>query len=364
MKVWDLDTPALVVDLDRMERNLRRAAEYARQHQLHLRPHTKTHKSVYLAGKQMELGAIGLTVAKVGEAEIMAQTEPPELLVMYPVIGKQKLERLASIARSRPVLVALDSFEAASALSEAACFFQVEFGVLVEFDVGLHRCGVQSTQQLVELARSISKLPRLRWDGVAFYPGHIKKVDEAGLAAIDQLARDVADTLSVLEGHGLSPRIVSGGSTPTLFHSHKIPGMTEIRPGTYIFNDRNTVLLGACTWDDCAAYVLTTVVSTAVPGQIVIDGGSKTFFSDPPPGGSEVTFGHIIEAPDARFIKMNEEHGYIRIEGCGRQFAVGDKLRVIPNHICVVMNLHDRVFGVRGDDVVTVWQVDARGKVR
>jgi len=163
---------------------------------------------------------------------------------------------------------------------------------------------------------------------------------------------------------GFEVRIVSGGSTPTLFHSHRLPGLNEIRPGTYIFNDRNTMLSGACALDQCAASILVTVVSTAKAGQMIVDGGSKTFSSDRPVAGAEVSFGHVVEAPDAVFTKMNEEHGFVDVRRGGGDFTVGDRVHIIPNHICVAMNLHESVYGKRGDQVEQIWRVEGRGKLQ
>ena len=170
--------------------------------------------------------------------------------------------------------------------------------------------------------------------------------------------------LSDFRREGIPVPIVSGGSTPLLFHSHEMPGITEIRPGTYIFNDINTVLSGACALQDCAATILATVVSTARPGQIIIDGGSKTFSSDRLANSDEVTFGRVVEAPGARFHKMNEEHGFIDISRAGRVFSVGDRVRIIPNHICTAVNLHDQVLGFRGGAVEEIFSVEARGKLQ
>jgi D-serine deaminase-like pyridoxal phosphate-dependent protein len=149
-----------------------------------------------------------------------------------------------------------------------------------------------------------------------------------------------------------------------LFHSHQLPGLNEVRPGTYIFNDRNTVLSGACTLEECAASILVTVVSTAKAGQMIIDGGSKTFSSDRPTAGSEVSFGHVVEAPQAVFTKMNEEHGFVDLQKVDRKFGVGERVRIIPNHICVAMNLHECVYGIRNGVVEQTWRVEARGKLQ
>jgi D-serine deaminase-like pyridoxal phosphate-dependent protein len=364
MHVSEIDTPALLVDLDIMERNLARVADYAREHGLRLRPHTKTHKSVRLAKRQLASGASGLTVAKVSEAEIMLGAQSDDLLVAYPIIGHTKLARLTQVARQTRVTVALDSAFAARQLSDAARDGRVEIGVLAEVDVGLGRVGVSAGEPLLELARTIEKLPHLRFAGIAFYPGHIKTMDETGRRALAEVSGLLRGILNDFRGAGIEVGIVSGGSTPTLFHSHEVSGLTEIRPGTYVFNDLNTIRSGGCALEDCAATILATVVSTARPGQMIIDGGSKTFSSDRLANTAEVTFGHLVEAPGARFHKMNEEHGFIDLAHAEAEFRVGDRVRVIPNHICVAVNLHEKVYGVRGETVSEVWPVDARGKLQ
>jgi D-serine deaminase-like pyridoxal phosphate-dependent protein len=364
MDVSEIDTPALVVDLDILERNLARVAGYAREHGLRLRPHTKTHKSVRLARRQIACGAVGLTVAKVSEAEVMLGAEPEDLLVAFPVVGAAKLKRLTQVARRTRVTVSLDSAHAAGQLSEAARAGGVEIGVLAEVDAGLGRVGVTAGEPLLALARAIQQLPNLRFSGIAFYPGHIKALDESGRSALGQVSALVRGILADFRAAGIEIGTVSGGSTPTLFHSHEIRGLTEIRPGTYVFNDLNTISSGACAMEDCAASIVATVVSTARPGQIIIDGGSKTFSSDRLANTTEVTFGHLVEAPGARFHKMNEEHGFIDVSRVETAFRVGDRVRVIPNHICVAVNLHEKVYGVRGDTVEEVWPVDARGKLQ
>jgi len=364
MHVSEIDTPALVVDLDRFERNLNRVADYARQHGLRLRPHTKTHKSIYVAGLQQNLGAAGLTVAKVSEAEVMLRAQPADLLVAYPVVGRAKLARLMDVARRARVTVALDSAFAVHQLADAARGAEMQIGVLAEVDVGLGRVGVAPGAPLLQLARCILRQPRLSFEGIAFYPGHIKDLDEPGRRALAQLSELLQGILADFRKAGIEVPIVSGGSTPTLFHSHELAGLNEIRPGTYVFNDCNTVLSGACTLDDCAATVLATVVSTARPGHMILDGGSKTFSSDRPVHAADVTFGHIVEAPGARFHKMNEEHGFVDLTHAEQEFAIGDRVHVIPNHICVAVNLHEQVYGLRGGAVERVWKVDARGKLQ
>lgn len=361
----EIDTPALLVDLDRMEANLRRVASYAQAHSLRLRPHTKTHKSPLIARKQLALGAAGLTVAKIGEAEVLvnalADLLPIDLLIAFPIVGAAKLQRLAALARRTPITVALDSLALARELSACAVANHVIVSVLVEFDAGLARVGV-APEQLLPLAIEVSRLPGLHLRGITFYPGHIKDAEAAG-PQLEALRHLLACQESCFRHAGVPLEIISGGSTPTLFHSHQLGPLNEIRPGTYVYEDLNTVESGACTLADCAASVLATVVSVR-PGHIIIDGGSKTFSSDRPAGARASTFGRVVEAPGCAFHKMNEEHGFIDTTASERQFAVGDRLRIIPNHVCVAMNLHERVHGVRGCEVETVWNVDGRGKLQ
>ena len=358
MKIEDLDTPALIVDLDIMEANLNRVAGYAATHGLRLRPHTKTHKSILPAKKQIALGAAGLTVAKVSEAEIMAACTA-DLLVAYPVLGPAKLARLTDVARQTRVTVALDSLEAARQLSAQAVAAGIHFGVLVEIDVGLHRVGV-APQDALALTRAVAALPGLDWRGLTFYPGHIKEQSPDQIAA---LSRSVASVRGEFVRAGLKPEIVSGGSTPTLYHSHEVEGLNEIRPGTYIFNDINTMISGACSLQQCAASILVTVVSSPEAGRMIIDGGSKTFSSDRLVNG-ETGHGHLVEAPGASFHKMNEEHGFVDLGRAERGFHIGEKVRVIPNHICVAVNLHEQIHGVRNGVVETAWKTEARGKLQ
>ncbi|MGC4055057.1 MAG: alanine racemase [Paludibaculum sp.] len=346
-----------------MDRNLTKVADYARQHNLRLRPHTKTHKIPALGRRQVELGAVGLSVAKSTEAEVMLKSGTPDILIAYPVIGAKKLARLTEIAKRARLTVSIDSLAVAKPMSDAAVAAGVEIGILTEMDVGLHRVGVQPGEDTLALAQAVSALPGLKWRGIAFYPGHIKDFSEQGKADVAALGNALTSTVALLKANGLTPEVVSGGSTPLLWVSHLIPEVNEIRPGTYIFNDRNTILSGACSRDECAATILTTVVSVA-PWRFIIDGGSKTFSSDRLSGSSEVTFGEILEAPGARFHKMNEEHGFVEFAGDNTKLSVGDRVHVLPNHICVAMNLHEQVYGVRGDEVVETWTVEGRGKLQ
>lgn len=354
MTIHDLETPAMVLDLDRVEHNVARVAAYARRHGLNLRPHTKTHKIPALGKLQLQHGAVGLTVAKTTEAEVMAASGVEDLLVAYPVIGERKVDRLRRLQEKMRITVALDSIEAAQALRGTG------IGVLVEVDAGLRRVGVQPGLELIELVEQVRRVDGVCYRGVAFYPGHLK-IYEPG--TFDQLRRTVAGIVDELDRAGHKPEIVSGGSTPLLFESHRIEGLTEIRPGTYIFNDCNCVGQGVAGWADCAAAVHVTVVSSN-GDRMMIDGGSKTFSSDGLSASTERSYGRILERPAAQFHKMNEEHGFIELKDAGALYRPGARLTVIPNHICVAMNLQERVYGVRAGHVEAVWVVAGRGKLQ
>ena len=361
MHISELDTPAIVIDLDIMERNLRRMAEYTKQHGLRLRPHTKTHKIPALGARQLALGAVGLTVAKVSEAEVMIESGVSDLLIAYPVIGSAKMARVVEVAKKVRLTISVDSLEAARWISDAAARAGVTIHLLAEMDMGLGRVGVKPGADAVALAGAISKLPGVDLEGLAFYPGHIKNWAADGAAKMAAMSEAVSSTLELLKKAGLEARVVSGGSTPTEWHAHEVKGMNEVRPGTYIFNDRNTILCGACGVEDCAATILATVVSTSVDGQFIIDGGSKTFSSDK---SAEPGHGIVMQAREANFARMNEEHGYVELADARSRFKVGDRVNVLPNHVCVAMNLHEQVYGVRGETVERMWPVAARGKLQ
>jgi D-serine deaminase-like pyridoxal phosphate-dependent protein len=363
MRIEDLDTPSLIVDLDALERNLTRMADYSKAHRIALRPHTKTHKIVQIAQRQVELGSQGLTVAKTGEAEVMVAAGLRDIFVAYPVYGDQKLDRLAHLAGEASITVAVDDAATVEVMSRAAAKAGTNFKVLVEQNVGANRCGVTTSDEVVALAQQIDRAPGLQFAGLMIYPGHIWDLpaDQGpAVAAVEAIAQE---TLTKLNAAGLPATVVSGGGTPTALNSHLMPSLTEIRPGTYVFNDRNTLGVGACVLDDCALRVQVTVVSRAVPGRAIIDGGSKTFTSDrwiSGPGGH----GLIVEHPLAEFETMSEEHGHIRLAESGWEPKVGERVTVVPNHVCPCLNLHETIYYHRNGVVEGEWRVSARGRVQ
>ena len=356
-----LETPALLVDLDRMERNLSRAAEYAAKHGLALRPHVKTHKSPFIAAKQLALGAAGLTCATPYEAQIMSDVAR-DILVAYPPVGTARAARLASLPPQVRVTVALDSPEAVAQMARAARSAGRCVGVYVELDLGMHRVGVSGTDQAIALARLVHDDPSLDFAGLAFYPGHVREAVDDQAAKLGALNDALASALQRFSEAGLRPGVVSGGSTPTLWRSHEIRGVTEVRPGTYVYNDRTTAAIGACDWDDCALTVLATVVSTAVPGQAVIDTGTKALGREPVRGAAGEGFGQLLEHPEVVVERMSEEHGVLDLTQSSWRPQVGERVRVVPNHVCIVVHLNDVVYGIRSGVLETSWPITARGR--
>src|SRR3954468_971977 len=319
-----IPTPSIVIDAAVARRNLTRLADYAKQHGVKLRPHTKTHKSTLIGRMQMELGAAGLTVAKVGEARVMAEV-CDDLLMAYPAVDPMRCAELAQLAGRVTMRVGIDSTTAADALSSAARSVGTTIGILVDLDVGLRRTGVQSPAEALALAQHVSKLPGLRLDGLMFYPGHVKDESDGSLKELAAVEARLAETIALLRRSGLSTSIVSGGSTPAAYQAHRMPSMTEARPGTYVFHDMTGVHGGYAKLEDCAARVHCTVVSTAVPGQFVIDAGSKTLTSDRCGPAPDSGHGYVIEYPKAKIVRLNEEHGVVDCRECGARPMVGER---------------------------------------
>lgn len=360
----ELETPAAIVDLDRLSQNLDTMAAYCALHGLALRPHVKTHKSPRMAAEQMRLGAVGLTCATTHELEVMS-TVATDLLLAHPPVGLPKVRRALNVSGAARLGFALDSVDAALPLAGVARDAGRSVGVLVEVDMGMRRVGVQGAGDAVALARAVSEMEALSYDGILFYPGHIREHDSARQGAmLARLEEDLARVIEALDAAGLPPRVVSGGSTPTGWRIHEVAGVTEVRPGTYIYNDRTTAMLGACDWESCALTVLATVVSTAVPGQAVIDAGSKALGREPLPGADAAAggYGALADRPEVVVARMSEEHGILDLGATSWRPVVGEQVRVVPNHVCYVVNLFDTIYGMRDDVVETSWPVTARGR--
>lgn len=355
-----LETPVPIVDLDRLALNLDRMAAYVTLHDLALRPHVKTHKSTRIAAEQLRLGASGLTCATTREAQAMSEV-CDDLLMAYPPVGAARLERLARLPANVRVSVAVDDVRSLEALSVAARLGQRTFDVRVEIDLGMHRVGVTSPDRTVALARQIIRTPGLTFAGLQFYPGHIRShVGEQG-ELIRELGVVLSTFIDALHDAGMPPRVVSGGSTPTAWCMHEVPGVTEVRPGTYVYNDRTTTNIGACHRDDCALTVLATVVSVAVEGQVVIDAGTKSLGREPLRSAGD-GYAALLDRPEVIVTRLSEEHGVLDLSQTAWRPRLGDQVRLVPNHVCIVVHLFDEIIGVRGDTVETRWAVAARGR--
>jgi D-serine deaminase-like pyridoxal phosphate-dependent protein len=346
-----LDTPAVLIDLDRVEANLQRVQAYADKHGLKLRPHIKTHKLPRFARRAMELGAVGITVQKLGEAEVFADAGITEIFLPYNIIGAAKLARLKALHERVHISVTADSPETVDGLSATFATAPVPLTVLVECDTGMGRCGVQTPAQAWALAEKVAKSPGLRFGGLMTYPAAGQVEANAAWLAAAKLA---------LTSAGLVPEIVSNGGTPDIWRAHEVTAATEHRPGTYIYMDRYQVAKGVGTFDDCALTVLATVVSRPTENRAIIDAGSKALTSDTL---GLTGFGLIEAYPEAVIVGLSEEHGTIDLTNCASKPKIGDKLRIIPNHACVVSNLFDRVTLISKDAVVETVTVDARGRV-
>lgn len=349
------ETPDVVVDLDRVRANVDRAARQARDAGIALRPHAKTHKMVEIARMQMEAGAAGLQVAKLGEAEVFAAAGIVDLFVGYPLVGAAKVERLRALEGD--VSVAVDSLDTARALAGMGRTLRV----VIELDTGLHRTGVAPGRPAVDLALEVQRLPDLELAGVFTHEGQIYGAADQAQAAHEAFDALVA-TADAIRAHGIEVPVVSAGSTGGFRHALEHPGITEVRPGTYVFNDSSQVAQGSATWDDVAAFVVATVVARPAEDRAVIDAGSKVLTNDrlasPVP---QQTHGALVGHDGLFVTRLSEEHGVI--DGAS-ELRVGDRVAVVPNHICPVINLADSVSITEGGAPVGRWQVAARGRVR
>jgi D-serine deaminase-like pyridoxal phosphate-dependent protein len=355
-RLSEVETPVAVIDLDRLDANLNDLQSYVDAHGIELWPHTKTHKSPEIGRRQLELGAGGLTVAKTGEAQVFQEAGAARILVHYPPFGSDKWERLADIAAADVDLtVAVDSVAPAEGLSRVLDRRGLRASLLVELDVGLHRTGQTSAGGALQVAQELSRLPAVEVAGISCYPGHLRPEDPTlpeRLTAVDELLRETRDAFAAA---GLRADRISGGSTPTRYLTHETC-VNELRSGTYALLDRNDGEEARC-----ALWVEVTVISDAVPNQIVVDAGSKTFTSDDHPDGGH---GSVIGRPGAKVAHLNEEHGYVDVSALTDRPAVGDHLQIIPNHACGCMNLHDGALAVRDGVVDHVIRIAARGLIR
>ena len=348
----EFGTPAVVIDLDRVEANIARVQKLCDKARVANRPHIKTHKSPVLAKMQVAAGAKGITCQKLGEAEVMVDGGIDDILISYNLLGEEKVGRLGQLLKRAQIAVAADNPTTIAGLPQAAEIAGRPLGVVIECDTGRKRAGVETAKEAIELARLIKEHPGLRFDGFLFYPTE---------TSWPQTQRFFDEATKGVRALGLEARIVSTGGTPNLPNMGKLEGATEHRAGTYIFNDRMMLACGAATLEDCALNVYATVVSRAAPERGILDSGSKTLTADT--GALDDGFGLILEYPQAKLHAFAEEHGFLDLSRSNARPKVGEVVRVVPNHVCVVVNMVDRMIAVRGDKIVDVLPVAARGRL-
>ncbi|RXI98691.1 D-TA family PLP-dependent enzyme [Anaerobacillus alkaliphilus] len=359
-----LDTPALLLDLTLLENNLDEISAIAKKNQIQWRPHIKTHKSIHIAKMQLAKGACGITVAKLEEAEIMANSGIKDILIAYPISSSQKLTRLRQLTLKATLTIAIDSVEQAKRVNEA---FEGEKPITVWLKVnsGLNRCGVD-IEEVVEIASVIKRLSNLHFNGIFTHAGHsyaatsieqIKEIAENEAKVVLEAAKLCEDL-----GHQITHKSI--GSTPTFKYGAEVEGITEIRPGNAAFYDMCQVGLGVTSTSQCALTVLSSVVSIK-RDRIIFDTGSKALSLDQGAHGNKsvVGYGKVINHPKIILARLSEEHGVATFLD-KTDLSLTDKVQIIPNHACVVANLFDEYFVHRDGEIVDTWQVDARGKMR
>ena len=362
---YDLDTPSLLIDLDVMERNIAEMAEVARAAGVRLRPHTKTHKSPEIARMQLDAGASGITVAKLGEAEVMVDAGIDDVLVAYPLVGEIKLARLRALMERARIRTTTDSVEVAEGLGRVGRDLGRDVEVLIEVDTGLHRVGRAPGAPTVELVQRVAQLPGVEVIGLLTHAGHAYRsanADDSASPPNERCSTSSRPPRSVPSA-GIELREISVGSTPTARIGAGVPGVTEIRPGTYVVNDVQQMRLGVATLATCAVRVLATVVAHPTPDRFVLDAGTKAFTSD---GGDGPPFpgrGVIAGRPELRLDFMNEEHAVGHRTG-EDDVRIGDRLQVVPLHACACVNMFDVAYGVREDVLQHEIAIGARGRMR
>ena len=353
----DLDTPALCLDIAMAETNIQRMADRFKGSPVRLRPHSKTHKSPILAHLQLAAGAIGITCAKLGEAEVMAQAGIRDILIANQIVGDIKIARLVNLAAYSDVIVAVEDPRNAEALNAAAVDRGVRLRVIIEVDIGMGRCGTAPGEGTLALARQLVTLPGLRFCGVMGYEGHLVMTpdwEERKRKALADVAKLTA-TADLLRQSGIPVEIVSAGGTGTYDITGHVPGVTELQVGSYITMDAQYRETVGILFDN-ALTVLCTVISTRGDNHAIIDGGLKTMTRDfgmplcLRPGGWNVTV-------------LSEEHGFLK-RSDGPPIKPGDKVEIIPNHGCTTINLHDHYYVIRDQRLQAIWPIAGRGKVQ
>ena len=360
MHKTELDTPALLIDLDKMEANIQTMADYFTTVNASLRPHMKTHKTPIITHKQIAAGAIGVTCAKLGEAEAAIHAGIRDVLIANQVVGSQKIARLINLAKHSEIMVAVDSPQNVQAISEAAVAKGATVRTLIEVNIGMDRCGVEPGKPALELAEQIRQSPNLKFEGLMGYEGHtVANPDRAKRdAAAREAVQRLVDAKHYVEKRGVEVSIMSGGGTGTFNITGSIPEMTEVQAGSYVFMDSTYGNVeGVGEQFDCSLSVLATVVSRPASDRMIVDTGLKVLakeFGIPQPVGVN----------GVEMTGLSEEHGKLQVSDVNVSLTPGDKIEILPTHCCTTVNLHDRYYGIRNGIVESVWEIAARGKAQ
>lgn len=365
--IMELDTPSLLLDRNKLGQNLEEMTKFAKEHKLFLRPHIKTHKSTKIAELQIQAGAIGITCAKIGEAEVMAAAGIKDILIAYPISGEIKIRRLQKLLEKNVELkVAVDSLEQLKCLQRGFEDSPFVLEVWIKINSGLNRCGARPGKEVVELAQAIVFLSKLRLGGVFTHAGHsyaAKSLDEIQRIGLEE-GKAVVESAEACEKVGVPVPIRSVGSTPTYKIAGTVKGINEIRPGNAIFFDAIQAGLGVTSLDKCAITVLGAVVGV-YKDRIVFDTGSKTLCLDKGAHGNNTVngFGHIVNYPEITIERLSEEHG-VGVFDVSTSLKLSDKVQIIPNHVCTVVNQFNQYIVHDGKKVIDVWEIEARGMVK
>jgi D-serine deaminase-like pyridoxal phosphate-dependent protein len=362
-----LDTPAIIIDKSKLLKNIYKMNDIAKENNVNLRPHIKTHKIPFIAKEQLKAGAVGITTAKITEAEVMADYGIRDIFIAYPLVTMEKIQKAIELSKKVRLILGVDSLEGAKILSKLLEENNVTIEVRLEVDLGLERTGIPY-ESVLDIAKEISSLKNIKISGIYTFRGPILNGNptlnfvEAGIEEGQKMV-ELADQLRKI---GLPIHDVSVGSTSTSASAATVPGVTEIRPGTYVFYDAMQEKYGCCTENECAAIVKVTVISRPTKNRAIIDGGSKTFATDVQPNQPPIYlngFGKVVGHPNITFERVTEEHGMLHIEG-DSPIKVGDTLEIIPNHICTTINLHNYVFIGEENRTLERYEVKARGKLQ
>jgi D-serine deaminase-like pyridoxal phosphate-dependent protein len=347
MNINDLETPAILIDIDRMQRNIQRMQAHCDNLGINFRPHIKTHKIPEIARRQLEAGAIGIACQKLSETQIFVDAGFNNIQIPYNIVGQQKLTHLTAIAKSAHITVSADHSLVIQGLADAAESANITLNVMVEMATNIQRTGAP-IDHITDLAKQITTASYLQFAGILVYPSYT-----ANRPAL-------LEVLSHLETAGINVPEISGGGTEAAFQADQFLELTELRVGTYVFYDWMHIKKGIATEDDCAMRIAATVVSTPSDDRIILDSGSKTLSSD----RIDNEFGYIVEYPQARMYQLNEEHAYVDVSHCDQRPTIGDRVHIIPVHTCVVTNLANQIYGHREEKVEATWKVAARGLVQ